>query len=473
MSMNDLRERLGAADRVSVPDLWPEIITRQPREPPKSRHVGRFLMIGAVIALTAAAIGLLIHTFGVDRNRPAEAPHDEIAFVRSAGTFPTHASMYVAHPDGSGLRKISPEFRAVGRPSWSPDGSKLAFAASNDDSGSQIYVMNADGSHLHQVSGIDGANPVWAPDGTKLAFELPVRDGRGGLMIINEDGTDPRPLHTESTKSEFMAQDPAWSPDGQTIYFIRSLALIDGPALLFRLDVASEEVRRLYPAASGAYWVAWSSDGSRYATGGPLGGGSRFCSNRVIEIRNVDGSGKRTLRAPLLDCPDIIGASWTPDGSGLLFWTEEGIYEINPDGTGFRQLIADPTACCAAWRPTPKPARTTGFVIRCLREGSVAHPAPPGHIITRAEAIERACEEEGNGATTTGIDAQLGWARPPFQRQLVRAWLVTYHGWTFHLHGPPGSVPCALGDDVVEIDAHTGQYYSSGGSGTLAPCPSG
>jgi hypothetical protein len=109
-------------------------------------------------------------------------------------------------------------------PSWSPDGSKLAFAG--DGSGSwQIYVMNADGSNVVQLtSGGNHIQPAWSPDGTEIAFTTGCttsncvttgsndRRINGDLQII--DVTDPAhpgaPRTIAATSAaEFDAQ---WAP---------------------------------------------------------------------------------------------------------------------------------------------------------------------------------------------------------------------------------------------------------------------
>jgi TolB protein len=66
-------------------------------------------------------------------------------------------------------------------PAWSPDGTKLAFGRESveDDLAFQhaIYIMNADGSHLRQITqhvhpatGEDSA-PQWSPNGRSLVFQ--------------------------------------------------------------------------------------------------------------------------------------------------------------------------------------------------------------------------------------------------------------------------------------------------------------
>jgi len=51
-------------------------------------------------------------------------------------------------------------------PTWSPDGSKIAFVRKDG-----IYVMNADGSGQRRLTDA-GGGPAWSPDGSKIAFGI-------------------------------------------------------------------------------------------------------------------------------------------------------------------------------------------------------------------------------------------------------------------------------------------------------------
>jgi Tol biopolymer transport system component len=95
------------------------------------------------------------------------------------------------NPDGSGLRegvaRLTGTFGATALV-WSPDGSRLAYWTTSglDDGPGQIFVINADGSGLRQITHRgDNRWPTWSPDGTRIAF---VRDG--ALFTMAADGSD-------------------------------------------------------------------------------------------------------------------------------------------------------------------------------------------------------------------------------------------------------------------------------------------
>jgi len=93
------------------------------------------------------------------------------------------------NPDGTGVRtEVAPLPGGTGLV-WSPDGSGLAFWQSDDsDRPGQIFVINADGSHLRRLTRHgDNRWPAWSPDGSRLAF---VHDDR--LFTMAVDGSHVR-----------------------------------------------------------------------------------------------------------------------------------------------------------------------------------------------------------------------------------------------------------------------------------------
>lgn len=89
------------------------------------------------------------------------------------------AQVFVVNPDGSGLLAFG---NGAGyadiSPAWSPDGTKIAFARVVDPGvglrplDTDVYVMNADGTEPLAITTGSASDtyPTWSPDGTKLAF---------------------------------------------------------------------------------------------------------------------------------------------------------------------------------------------------------------------------------------------------------------------------------------------------------------
>jgi Tol biopolymer transport system component len=124
-------------------------------------------------------------------------------------------------------------------PDWSPDGQKIAFA-SDRDGDSEVYVMNANGSGLVQLTknnGYDG-RPRWSPDGSQLAFETD-RDGDWDIYLMNADGSNPHAVTVNAKSSDWME---SWSPDGKWLVYASDA---DGDEDLFIIRVDGTDQRRL------------------------------------------------------------------------------------------------------------------------------------------------------------------------------------------------------------------------------------
>lgn len=111
--------------------------------------------------------------------------------------------------DGTGYRKLTA--RSNGRSAWSRDGQRLAFLALPG-----IGIVNADGSGEHTIiADVTAWNPEWSPDGTRFVF--PRWDGtQTDLYVVNADGTHLRALTSTTDADESWG---TWSPDASTIAY--------------------------------------------------------------------------------------------------------------------------------------------------------------------------------------------------------------------------------------------------------------
>ena len=222
---------------------------------------------------------------------------------------------------------------------------QIAFAGVDYNTGYyQIFVINADGSSLVQVTSIPAyeAGPAWSPDGSKIAFHTN-RDGNYEIYAMNADGSG----LTRLTSDPAADVDPAWSPDGSKIAFSSNRDGTDGLYLMNRDGSGVSKVT----SGLGGFHPTWSPDGTRIAFECHVDVG-----NRDICVINSDGTGLVRLTSdPAAD----YGAAWKPDGSKILFVTTRSgntqLALMNPDGTGVTSLFSDPFADFLdqpAWSPT-------------------------------------------------------------------------------------------------------------------------
>jgi TolB protein len=127
--------------------------------------------------------------------------------------FTNHGNgIWIMRADGNNPRPLTT--RDDIDPTWSPDGSMIAFA-SNRSGERQLYVMNYDGSNITQITDLNnmGGRSTWSPDGTKLAFYRGPAGDRN-IFIVNVDGSNVTRLTSGGDNLG-----PSWSPDGNWIAF--------------------------------------------------------------------------------------------------------------------------------------------------------------------------------------------------------------------------------------------------------------
>ena len=132
------------------------------------------------------------------------------------------ATLFSVKPDGSDPIQLSPPglsiidlgfFDRVGA-TWSPNGSRVAFAAQKLSIGrfvSAVFVVNADGTGLHQItpSGVGALSVQWSPNGEMIAFTSCC--GLPQAWVVHPDGSGLRQVTTPINRAVFLT--PVWSPD--------------------------------------------------------------------------------------------------------------------------------------------------------------------------------------------------------------------------------------------------------------------
>jgi len=240
-----------------------------------------------ILALVAAVLAL-VHTGAPSRN-------GLVAFDRCCGTAAT--GIWTVRANGTGARRIfrPPADDAPLTPAWSPRGTQIAYAPGAPLGG--LWVMNTNGTFRHRILRGNGdlLFPTWSTDGTRIAFaDLPRRGARfhdiyvvrtsalgvprllaaasvdesapawapDDSAIAYQRGRDVWIMRTNGTGQRLLirnARSPSWSPGATHIAFIRN----GDPWIANRNGTGARRVARVpQPQIS----VAWSPDGRLLAT---------------------------------------------------------------------------------------------------------------------------------------------------------------------------------------------------------------
>lgn len=237
------------------------------------------------------------------------------------------------------------------QPTWSPDGTRLAFVR-DDDSGGSIYIVATDGSGLTRLTqGALDRDPAWSPDGSRIAFAR-AHDGtrRGAIYTVSVDGSDLRELSGGSGHHG----DPTWSPDGSRIAF-SSYGTPDGSwqSDIYVMDADGSNPVRLTSDPGNDLSPAWSPDGSRIAFA------SRRATDEDLEIYVMDADGLSSPRRLHSTPGDDRDPTWSPDGSRIAFSglvddssNDWDVYVMAVDGTNVVNITDRPGYDGSpAWRP--------------------------------------------------------------------------------------------------------------------------
>jgi Tol biopolymer transport system component len=150
---------------------------------------------------------------------PSWSPDGSKILFGSSGQNP---GIRVMNSDGTNLQNIGGGIHAR----WSPDGSRIAFMSA-ERGPADIFVMNSNGTNARALLKVptDGTRrfllplpPSWSPDGSRIAFQT-IGDDDAFLEVVNADGKDRTTLANHLFFD--LSGGPSWSPDGSRIAFTR------------------------------------------------------------------------------------------------------------------------------------------------------------------------------------------------------------------------------------------------------------
>ncbi len=259
-----------------------------------------------------AGMAILMATVSCDSTGPLpEVPAAPIAAItRGQMVFVDQSSsafsIFLADSNGTKLKNLTTGWDAFD-PAVSADGKRIAFSRSaRTDYGPDIWVMNADGSnqvrltHTADANGSSGS-PAWSPDGKRIAFVTSTGVWEHQIFVMNADGTDVQQLTDEE---EAYSLSPEWSPDGSRILYSHFANHAENGGI-FEMNADGSNVRQL----TSGYWATEptrSPDATRIA----------FISGQSLFVVNADGSNATALASGF----DWEGhLTWSPDGKSIVF----------------------------------------------------------------------------------------------------------------------------------------------------------
>jgi Tol biopolymer transport system component len=327
--------------------------------------------------LIAALAGLLVSVVPATSHATFPGANGKVAFGYCG---PEDCGIFVIEPDGSGRTQITHNPYTVsdrfgthplrdGNPAWSAQGDRIAFERQVPEGNPEIAVANADGSDARSL-GVPGNDPTWSPDGTKIAFwQFGGPQGSNGIFMMNADGSGVVRVH-----QGFDPRNPDWSPSGATIAYVdrREEGFRDPeiwvvsatggtPSSLtppdFSQGSSSPRLFNIDPS--------WSPDGARIAY-------SASAPGQQWDLYTIGADGSGRVRLTNTDNefsgPSEEGAAWSPDGtriayertlgtvpSGILVTTVDGGEHVFL-GPGFDpawQPLSNRPPGCSGVRATP------------------------------------------------------------------------------------------------------------------------
>lgn len=253
--------------------------------------------------------------------------------------------LYVVHPDGSDLRRLTPAGGFAGSPKWSKDGRRIVYYET-DENGSWMLRRTVDNAHsriasidvetgaktVHLDSGNVKLSPEWLADG-RIGY-VAKGVGNEGLELLSPDGAV-----THGARGAI--RNPSWSSDGKLVVYQR----VFEASRAHRMDTTFSRDPEFELVLTEPF-PAFSPQGDRLAYTGTLDG--RDVMNTSIDIMNGDGSARRRLF--WREGFSAFSAAWSPGGDQIAFsvgryFRAAGhpaaqVALIRPDGSGFL-VIAD------------------------------------------------------------------------------------------------------------------------------------
>lgn len=197
-------------------------------------------------------------------------------------------------------------------PALSPDGERLAYVARGPDGATRIFVKPTHGGSVTQITNGNGHDtaPAWSPDGAHVAYAH-MDDGQCVIRIADAFGTSSRAAGPCGSRETLKM---SWSADGRRLAIAARKNNNSGP---FRIELVDLESGARQPVSDPPEGIV-GDDSPAFSPDGRSIAFLRSISGAIGDIFVMSADG-RAARRVTTDNADVIGIDWEPDGRNLVF----------------------------------------------------------------------------------------------------------------------------------------------------------
>ncbi len=294
-----------------------------------------YIVVGRVLDAGAGAYRVEYELFDVPKGERL------LGLAMTARGNAMRYALMVADSDGYNPQTIVRSAEPLLSPSWSPDGSKLAYV-SFERGNSAIYIQNIGTGARELVTSFRGINsaPAFSPDGRKLALTLS-RSGNPEIYVMDLGSKQ----LTQLTNHFAIDTEPTWAPDGSAVYFTSDRG---GRPQVYKVGAGGGSAERVTFQGNYNAKPSVSYDGKKIAVA--QGSGNSY---KIAMMDSSLGSPRWSTLSPgsLDESP-----SFAPNASMVLYAAREGgrgvLYAVSADARVRQRLVlADGDVREPAWSP--------------------------------------------------------------------------------------------------------------------------
>jgi Ca2+-binding RTX toxin-like protein len=275
-----------------------------------------------------------------DSGRLAYSPDgSKFVFIRR---YSSSSNLWIANADGTNQHEITSDLAEDMNPVWSPDGTKILFSRiAYQPQG--LFTIKPDGTGETKISSVAAYNPTFSPDGSKIAYSTWTQFAHSDVYVMNANGTGVTNLTNNTTTDAF---EPTFSADGSKVAYsvvtnITSASSSD--VWVMSADGSSKINLSANPAYE--YGPVWTPNG-RVAFNT-----DRFGAGADIMAVDVNGAnGQRLMRF----ANGVSGLAFSPNAAS-------GLVNVQPPAvSGEARVGRYLTATAGSWHGET-PVTVTGF----------------------------------------------------------------------------------------------------------------